>query len=58
MTVISAPTTTAKARGAFYTPSSIADFLARLAIRTPRDRILEPSAGDGAFCHGLDHPIP
>jgi len=38
-----------KARGAFFTPSAICDFIARWAIRSGRDRILEPSCGDAAF---------
>lgn len=38
-----------KARGAFYTPRPLADFLTRWAVRSPRDRILEPACGDGAF---------
>ena len=38
-----------KARGAFYTPRSVADFLCAWAIRTASDRALEPSCGDGAF---------
>jgi adenine-specific DNA-methyltransferase len=39
----------AKARGAFYTPRSLAGFLTRWAIRTVDDRALEPSCGDGVF---------
>lgn len=39
----------AKARGAFYTPSAIASFLTRWAIRHPDDRTLEPACGDGVF---------
>ncbi len=38
-----------KARGAFYTPSELTQFLVRWAIRTPVDRVLEPSCGDGVF---------
>ena len=38
-----------KARGAFYTPAEVTAFLADWAIRTPSDRVLEPSVGDGAF---------
>jgi adenine-specific DNA methylase len=38
-----------KLRGGYYTPLPLADFLARWAIRQPTDRVLEPSAGDGAF---------
>lgn len=47
-----APTETSsgsKARGAFYTPGELTFFLARWAIRSPTDRVLEPSCGDGAF---------
>ena len=48
------PTTTespeqAKARGAFYTPPELTQFLARWVIREPTDIVLEPSCGDGAF---------
>jgi adenine-specific DNA-methyltransferase len=38
-----------KARGAFYTPPELTRFLARWAIRSAEDRVLEPSCGDGAF---------
>ena len=38
-----------KLRGGYYTPPPIAQFLARWAIRSGRDRVLEPSCGDGAF---------
>jgi adenine-specific DNA methylase len=37
-----------KLRGGYYTPGPIADFLARWAV-ADGDRVLEPSAGDGAF---------
>src|SRR5690625_1029806 len=36
-----------KLRGGYYTPTKVADFLADWAIRSPNDRVLEPSAGDG-----------
>jgi adenine-specific DNA methylase len=36
-----------KLRGGYYTPGQIANWLARWAVRTPRDRVLEPSCGDG-----------
>lgn len=42
-----------KARGAFYTPPELTNFLAAWAIRAPADRALEPSAGDGAFVSAL-----
>ena len=38
-----------KARGAFFTPREIAQYLARWAIRLPNDRILEPSCGEASF---------
>ncbi len=38
-----------KARGAFFTPPSIAKFITSWAVRGVGDRILEPSAGDAAF---------
>lgn len=38
-----------KERGAFFTPEAITDFVARWAIRSADDRVLEPSAGDAAF---------
>lgn len=40
---------TKKSHGAFYTPSPVADFLTRWALRTPADVVLDPSAGDGVF---------
>lgn len=38
-----------KARGAFFTPAPIARFLADWAVRTPDDRVIEPSVGEAAF---------
>lgn len=39
-----------KARGAFFTPPAIADYLARWAIAgNARARVLDPTCGDGAF---------
>ena len=38
-----------KARGAFFTPPEISQFLVDWAIRSPTDRMLEPSCGDAAF---------
>lgn len=38
-----------KARGAFFTPAAVADFLARWAVRSPDDRVLEPSCGEAQF---------
>jgi adenine-specific DNA-methyltransferase len=36
-----------KLRGGYYTPPCIAEFLAKWAIRSAHDQILEPSCGDG-----------
>ncbi len=38
-----------KARGAFFTPAPIAEFMVRWAVRNSRDRIMDPSCGDAAF---------
>lgn len=38
-----------KARGAFFTPPELAEFLAEWAIRSPHDSVLEPSCGEAAF---------
>ena len=38
-----------KARGAFFTPQSIATFLVEWAIRRPTDTVFEPSCGEAAF---------
>lgn len=38
-----------KLRGGYYTSSEVARWLCSWAIRSPTDRILEPSCGDGAF---------
>lgn len=38
-----------KARGAFFTPPAVTAYLAEWAIRDGAERVLEPSAGDGAF---------
>jgi tRNA1(Val) A37 N6-methylase TrmN6 len=38
-----------KARGAFFTPPAIADFLGRWAIRTSDARVLDPTCGEAVF---------
>lgn len=38
-----------KLRGGYYTPTAIGEFIADWAIRSPTDRVLEPSCGDGAL---------
>lgn len=40
-----------KARGAFFTPTGIARFVADWAIRDVSDRVLEPSTGEAVFLH-------
>ncbi len=35
--------------GAYYTDQKVANFLASWAIRNPKDRVLDPSYGDGVF---------
>jgi len=40
-----------KVRGGYYTPPAVAHWLARWAIRSASDRVLEPSCGDGVFVH-------
>lgn len=38
-----------KARGAFFTPTPIADYVTEWAVRTLDDVVLEPSCGEAAF---------
>jgi adenine-specific DNA-methyltransferase len=38
-----------KLRGGYYTSTAVASWLCKWAIRTPDDRVLEPSCGAGAF---------
>lgn len=38
-----------KARGAFFTPDALADFLADWAVREPTDRVLDPSCGEASL---------
>lgn len=38
-----------KARGAFFTPPAIADFLTRWAIRSPAARVMDPTCGEAVF---------
>ena len=46
-----------KERGAFFTPDEITQYVARWAIRSPSDLVLEPSAGDAAFLVAAVHRI-
>jgi adenine-specific DNA-methyltransferase len=47
--VASSTVDSAKALGAFYTDSQIADFLVWWAIRSSRDTVMDPSFGGGGF---------
>ena len=38
-----------KARGAFFTPDEVAQFIAGWAITSVTDKVMEPSSGDAAF---------
>jgi adenine-specific DNA-methyltransferase len=38
-----------KLRGAYFTPDEVAATLIGWAVRSPRDRLLDPSCGDGQF---------
>ena len=38
-----------KARGAFFTPAELCDYVAAWAIRSDADVVLEPSCGEAAF---------
>lgn len=38
-----------KARGAFFTPPAIADFLTMWAVRSPDARVLDPTCGEAVF---------
>ena len=44
----------AKEKGAYYTPDPVVRSLLSWAVRTPDDRLLDPSCGDGRFIAG--HP--
>ena len=43
------PAEARKRRGAYYTPEAVAAMLARWAVRTADDRVLDPACGDGRF---------
>lgn len=38
-----------KARGAFFTPAAIAEYVTRWAVRSSEETVLEPSCGEAAF---------
>jgi hypothetical protein len=39
--------------GAYYTPGSVAEYMADWAVRFDQEHVLEPSFGDGTFLHAL-----
>lgn len=50
MALLSAdPAALRKARGAFFTPPPIAEFLSRWAIRSPDAHVLDPTCGEAVF---------
>lgn len=46
-----------KARGAFFTPAPIAEFMVRWAVRSSRDRIMDPACGNAAFLLPVTHRL-
>ncbi|WP_353828116.1 N-6 DNA methylase [Agromyces sp. SYSU T0242] len=54
LTVATDTTEARKARGAFFTPSSVAQFIVDWAVRGDDDAVLEPSCGEAAF---LEHAV-
>ena len=46
-----------KRRGAYYTPEAVAALLARWAVRSTNDRVLDPACGDGRFLTYASHSV-
>jgi len=46
-----------KKLGAYYTDQAVADFLVSWAIRSPSDKVLDPSYGDGVFLIAADRRL-
>jgi adenine-specific DNA-methyltransferase len=46
-----------KARGAFFTPSAIASFMAHWAVKNRSDTVLEPSCGEAVFLRQAAHRL-
>ena len=46
-----------KRRGAYYTPEAVAAMLARWAVRSTSDRVLDPACGDGRFLTYATHSV-
>jgi adenine-specific DNA-methyltransferase len=42
-----------KARGAFFTPPAVADFITNWAVSSAEDDIIEPSCGEAVFLHQI-----
>jgi len=51
--VLSQAETPQKDTGQYFTARAVASFLTKWAVRKSSDRVLEPSAGDGAFLQSL-----
>lgn len=49
--------TSRKSRGAFFTPPTLTRFLTNWAVRSPDDKVLEPSCGDAAFLVEIAHRL-
>lgn len=49
--------TTRKARGAFFTPPAVCEFIVNWAIQSPNDAVLEPSCGQAAFLNAAAHQL-
>ncbi len=47
-----APVLSQKGSGSYYTPNPVVGTLLKWAVRTPSDRMLDPSCGDGRFLAG------
>lgn len=47
------PRTKERALGAYFTPDAPATLMARWAVRSANDVVLEPSLGDGQFAHAV-----
>lgn len=46
-----------KDRGAFFTPEAISEFMVAWAVRSPHDRVLEPSCGEASFLLAAGHHL-
>jgi len=46
-----------KKRGGYYTPRSVAEFLVQWSVRTPTDRVLDPSCGEAVFLHAAQRRL-